>query len=161
MVDISVDDTSGTQGASMSEPLTPESIRQLWVQTYNTQGKPDWTHLFPYYHDDIIFEDSIQRIEGKAAFMAMCNRLARRCEKLNMDIQSIVMDEKQVFFQWKMVMSFKKWPNTALYGCTRLTLADDYRIITQRDYFDLWGTILNGIPLLRKSYWNFMRRYFG
>ena len=145
----------------MSEPLTPERVRELWVQTYNTQGKPDWTHLFPYYHDDIIFEDSIQRIEGKAEFMAMCNRLARRCEKLNMDIQSIVMGEKQVFFQWKMVMSFKKWPNTALYGCTRLTLAADNRIITQRDYFDLWGTILDGIPLLRKSYWNFMRRYFG
>jgi limonene-1,2-epoxide hydrolase len=161
MVEISVDDTSRTQGAPMSEPLTTERIRELWMQTYNTQGKPDWSHLFPYYHDDIIFEDSIQRIEGKVEFMTMCNRLAGRCEKLNMDILSIVMDGKQVFFQWKMVMSFKHWPSNALYGCTRLTLADDNRIITQRDYFDLWGTILNGIPLLRKSYWNFMRRYFG
>lgn len=161
MDEISLYDTSSTQGASMSEPLTTGRIRELWAETYNTQGKPDWTHLFPYYHDDIIFEDSIQRIEGKLEFIAMCDRLAGRCEKLNMDIQSIVMDGKQFFFEWKMVMSFKKWPNTSLYGCTRLTLADDNRIITQRDYFDLWGTILNGIPLLRKSYWNFMRRYFG
>jgi limonene-1,2-epoxide hydrolase len=161
MVEISVDDTSITHRASTYEPMTAERIRALWVKTYNTQGKPDWSHLFPYYHDDIIFEDSIQHIEGKAEFMTMCNRLARRCEKLNMDIQSIVMDGKQIFFQWKMVMSFKKWPSNALYGCTRLTLADDNRIITQRDYFDLWGTILNGIPLLRKSYWKFMRRYFG
>lgn len=145
----------------MSEPLTIERISELWMQTYNTQGKPDWTHLFPYYHDDITFEDSIQRIEGKVEFMEMCNRLAGRCEKLTMDIISIVMNEKQVFFQWKMVMSFKRWPSNALYGCTKLTLDDDNRIIFQRDYFDLWGTILNGIPLLRKSYWNFMRRYFG
>ncbi len=156
-----MNDTSITQDIATLEPLTRERIRELWVQTYNTQGKPDWTHLFPYYHDDIIFEDSIQRIEGKAEFMAMCNRLANRCEKLNMDIQSVVMDGKQVFFEWKMEMSFKKWPSNALYGCTRLTLADDNRIIFQRDYFDLWGTILNGIPLLRKAYWNFMRRYFG
>ena len=156
-----MDDASKTQEFSTLAPLTTERIREIWVQTYNTQGKPDWSHLFPYYHDGITFEDSIQRIEGKVEFMAMCNRLAGRCEKLNMDIQSIVMDGKQFFFEWKMVMSFKKWPNTALYGCTRLTLADDNRIITQRDYFDLWGTILNGIPLLRKSYWNFMRRYFG
>jgi limonene-1,2-epoxide hydrolase len=154
-------DVSKPQENSKLEPLTPERIRELWSHTYNTQGKPDWSHLFPYYHDNIIFEDSIQHIEGKTEFMAMCYRLARRCEKLNMEILSIVMDGRQVFFQWKMVMSFKKWPSHALYGCTRLSLAEDNRIITQRDYFDLWGTILNGIPLLRKSYWNFMRRYFG
>lgn len=156
-----MDDASKTLEISALEPLTTERICELWSQTYNTQGKPDWSHLFPYYHDEIIFEDSIQRIVGKTEFMAMCNRLARRCDKLNMDILSIVMDKKQVFFQWKMVMSFKRWPSNALYGCTRLTLGEDNRIITQRDYFDLWGTILNGIPLLRKFYWNFMHRYFG
>jgi limonene-1,2-epoxide hydrolase len=156
-----MDELSKSQEISMLEPLTTTHLCELWSRTYNTKGKPDWTHLFPYYHDDIIFDDIIQHIEGKAEFMAMCNRLANRCETLNMDIQSIVMDGKQVFFQWKMVMSFKKWPSNALYGCTKLTLADDNRIIMQRDYFDLWGTILNGIPLLRKSYWKFMRRYFG
>jgi limonene-1,2-epoxide hydrolase len=161
MVKISMDVASKTQEISMLEPLTKERIRELWSRTYNTQGKPDWSHLFPYYDDDIIFEDIIQRIEGKAEFIAMCNRLAQRCEQLNMDILSIVKDENQVFFQWKLVMTFKRWPSNAVYGCTRLTLGEDNRITTQRDYFDLWGTILNGIPLLRKSYWNFMRRYFG
>lgn len=150
-----------TEVISTLEPITKERLCELWSRTYNTQGKPDWSHLFPYYHDDITFEDSIQRIEGKTEFMAMCSRLADRCEKLNMDILSIMIDGNQVFFQWKMVMSFKRWPSTALYGCTYLTLADDGRIITQRDYFDLWGTILNGIPLLRKPYWKFMRKYFG
>jgi limonene-1,2-epoxide hydrolase len=154
-------DTYKTQELSKLEPLTKESIGALWSRTYNTQGKPDWSHLFPYYHDDIIFEDSIQRVEGKVAFMAMCNRLAQRCEKIDMDILSILLDGNQVFLQWKMVMSFKRWPSTALYGCTILTLGEDNRIITQRDYFDLWGTILNGIPLLRKPYWDFMHRYFG
>jgi len=143
------------------DPLTIEKIRELWAKTYNQEGKPDWSHLFPYYHDDIVFEDSVQRIEGKAEFMALCSRLAGRCEQLNMDILSLVMDNHVVFFQWKMVMTFKKFPSTALYGCTKLTIGEDNRIIEQRDYFDLWGTILNGIPLLRKSYWKFMRRYFG
>ena len=156
-----MDDATKTLEISALEPLSTERICELWSQTYNTQGKPDWSHLFPYYHDEIIFEDSIQRIVGKTEFMAMCNRLSQRCEKLNMNILSIGKDGNQIFFQWKMVMSFKRWPSTALYGCTYLTLAEDNRISTQRDYFDLWGTILNGIPLLRKSYWNFMRRYFG
>jgi limonene-1,2-epoxide hydrolase len=156
-----MDDDFKTQEVHKLEPLIVERIQELWSRTYNTQGKPDWSHLFPYYHDDITFEDSVQHINGKVEFMAMCNRLSGRCESLNMDIHSIVTDGKQVYFQWKMVMSFKRWPPTALYGCTMLRLAEDNRIIYQRDYFDLWGTILNGIPLLRKSYWNFMRRYFG
>ena len=156
-----MDYTHAHENQHALETLTTAKIRELWSQTYNTHGKPDWSHLFPYYHDDIIFEDSIQRIEGKVDFMAMCNRLAQRCEQLNMDILSIVMDGQEVFFQWKMVMSFKKWPSNPMIGCTKLTISDDHRIIYQRDYFDLWGTILNGIPLLRKLYWKFMRRYFG
>jgi limonene-1,2-epoxide hydrolase len=146
---------------NLMEPLTTERIRELWSHTYNTEGKPDWSHLFPYYHEDIIFEDTIQRVEGITEFKAMCNRLAERCEQLNMEILSIVMDGKDVFLQWKMVMMFKKYPSTPLYGCTKLTLGEDNRIILQRDYFDIWGTILNGIPILQKPYWKFMRRYFG
>src|SRR5512139_4134174 len=102
---------------ALAEPLTIERIRELWSRTYNREGKPDWSHLFPYYHEDIIFEDSIQRIEGKTEFIAMCGRLAKRCERLNMDIISIVMDYQNIFFDWKMVMMFKRFPSTPLYGC--------------------------------------------
>jgi len=149
------------QKETSRQPLSKELILELWSKTYNTEGKPDWSHLFPYYHDEIVFEDSIQRVEGIEDFKAMCGRLANRCEQLNMEILSILMDSKDVFLQWKMVMMFKKYPSTPLYGCSKLTIAEDGRIIAQRDYFDLWGTILNGIPVLRKPYWKFMHRYFG
>lgn len=39
--------------------LTEETVRDLWSQTYNTDGTPDWSHLFPYYHDEIMFQDCI------------------------------------------------------------------------------------------------------
>ena len=145
----------------MIEPLTPDRIRELWSQTYNREGKPDWSHIFPYYHENIIFEDSIQRVEGIEEFTAMCDRLTKRCEQLNMDIISIVMNSQDVFFQWKMVMIFRNFPSTPVFGCTKLTIGDDNRIIYQRDYFDLWGTILNGIPGIRHVYWKCMHRYFG
>ena len=156
-----MNDNHDPEEINFLEPLTIERIRDLWSQTYNREGKPDWSHLFPYYHEDITFEDSIQKIKGKSEFIALCNRLSERCEQLNMDILSIVMDAHDVFFQWKMVMTFKKFPSTPLYGCTKLTIGEDNRIIEQRDYFDLWGTILNGIPLVRNAYWKFMHRYFG
>ena len=143
------------------EPLTTEKIRELWGKTYNNEGKPDWSHIFHYYHDNIVFQDSIQRIEGKEEFLQLCNRLTKRCEKLSMEIYTIAESKDTFIFDWKMEMTFKKWPSTPIYGSTKLTIAEDNRIIQQRDYFDLWGDIFNGIPWFVKRYRKFMKNYFG
>ena len=143
------------------EELTPESVLTLWSRTYNAQGKPDWSHIFPYYHPQIIFLDSVQRLEGINQFKAMCERLTRRCKKLQMDIVSVVQNSNVIFMDWKMTMSFRKSPSTPIFGSTKLTLHEDGRIIEQRDYYDLWGDIFNGIPGFRRLYRSFMRRFFG
>jgi limonene-1,2-epoxide hydrolase len=142
-------------------PLDADRVLDLWSKTYNREGKPDWSHIFPYYHEDIIFHDSIQRIEGKEAFIALCNRLTKRCEQLNMDIFSIVQEANEIFFEWKMTMVFRRWPSNPIFGCTKLTLGEDGRIVRQRDYYDLWGDIFNGIPWFHRPYRRFMHRYFG
>ena len=101
--------------------LTAEIVRELWSKTYNTAGKPDWGHIFPCYHESIVFQDPIQRIDGKTEFTAMCNRLTRRCKQLTMDIFSVAKAEDGFFLQWKMVMMFKKAPSTPLFGCTTVS----------------------------------------
>lgn len=145
----------------MIEKLTPESIRELWGKTYNSEGKPDWSHIFPYYHENIVFQDSIQRVEGIDEFMKMCVRLTDRCEQLNMSISSLATGENFIFMEWTMVMIFKKTPSTPIYGCTKLTFGEDNRITHQRDYYDLWGDIFNGIPKFKPMYRKFMHKYFG
>jgi len=150
-----------TPEENMLEPLKIGKVSELWSKTYNREGKPDWSHIFPYYHDDIQFQDSIQRIEGKQAFIELCNRLTERCEQLNMDILTIAQEANYILFDWKMVMIFRKFPSTPVFGSTKLTLGEDNRIINQRDYFDLWGDIFNGIPWFHKPYRKFMKRYFG
>jgi len=141
--------------------LTVDTVRKLWSKTYNTDGKPDWSHIFPYYHPEIIFQDSVQMIEGIDAFKSMCTRLAGRCKKLRMEIISIVQDSNIILMDWKMTMSFRKFPDTPVFGSTKLVLHDDGRIIKQRDYFDLWGDIFNGIPGFKKLYRKFMSKFFG
>jgi len=141
--------------------LTPEIIRELWSKTYNTHGKPDWSHIFPYYHDDLVFQDTIQRIDGKPAFIEMCNRLTARTKELNMEIVAMAQEGNTILFEWVMTMMFKKWPSTPLYGSTRLTIADDGRIIGQRDYYDLWGDIFNNIPRFGKMYRRYIKKRFG
>jgi limonene-1,2-epoxide hydrolase len=151
-------------GDNQSSPLRrldANTVRELWSRTYNTDGKPDWSHLYPYYHPDVVFQDSIQRIEGLEEFIGLCERLTQRCQSLHMEILSVAQDSNIILMDWIMTMAFTKYPPTPLYGSTKLTLHEDGRIIAQRDYFDLWGAILDGIPLLKKRYRRFMRRVFG
>ncbi len=61
--------------------LDAGTIKALWSKTYNTQGKPDWSHIYPYYHPDIVFQDSIQRVEGIDEFVGLCSRLTERCRE--------------------------------------------------------------------------------
>ena len=141
--------------------LNAQNVKALWSRTYNTQGKPDWSHIFEYYHEDVVFQDAIQRIQGKAEFVALCGRLTQRCKELRMDLGTVFVQGEEIIFDWTMTMMFKKFPSTPIYGCTKLTLHPDGRIIAQRDWYDLWGDIFNGIPWFRKRYRRFMRRKFG
>lgn len=147
--------------SNKKKQLNIETIKELWSQTYNTHGKPDWSHIFKYYHKDIIFQDTIQRIEGIDNFIAMCNRLTKRTKELNMEIVSIVQNDNTIIFEWIMTMIFKKYPSTPLYGCTKLLISDDNFILQQRDYYDLWGDIFNNIPRFGKMYRRFLIKKFG
>ena len=59
---------SDKEKSVQTTPLNAESIKDLWSKTYNTEGKPDWSHILPYYADDIYFRDSIQGLQGMEEF---------------------------------------------------------------------------------------------
>ncbi len=143
------------------KPITIEIVKELWSKTYNTEGKPDWSHIFPYYDKDIIFQDTIQRIEGIEDFTAMCDRLTKRTHQLNMEIVSIAQNENIIIFDWIMTMMFQKYPSTPMYGSTKLTISTEGKILQQRDYYDLWGDIFNNIPYWNKMYRKFLIKKFG
>ena len=143
------------------KPLDIETIYTEWSKTYNKEGKPDWSHIFPYYHDEIRFHDSIQKINGIVPFKAMCARLTKRCRSLHMDILNVTKNDNIIMFEWIMTMKFRIFPSTPMYGSTRLTLHENGQIIEQRDYYDIWGDIYNGVPVYRRIYRWFMRVFFG
>ena len=141
--------------------LTKELVIDLWSKTYNTEGKPDWSHILPYYDDDIFFRDSIQEIRGIEEFTAMTERLTKRSKDLKMNIVNAAMWENIIFIEWEMTLSFKKYPSSVLYGSSRLTLNKEGKITEQRDYYDLWGDIFDNIPRFGKVYRKFMKSKFG
>ena len=141
--------------------LDAETVKELWSKTYNTEGKPDWSHILPYYDDNIYFRDSIQQIKGIDDFKAMTERLAKRSKDLKMNIVRALKENNIVFIEWEMTISYKKNPSSVLYGSSRLTLTEEGKIGEQRDYYDLWGDIFDNIPRFGKAYRRFMRKKFG
>lgn len=156
-----IENTDKQGGESVDMPLNAESIKQLWSKTYNTEGKPDWSHILPYYDENIYFRDSIQEIRGIEDFKAMTERLTERSKDLKMNIVRAVMKDKDVFIEWEMTITFRKNPNSVMYGTSRVTLNEAGKIIEQRDYYDLWGDIFDNIPRFGKAYRRFMFRKFG
>lgn len=148
----------------MEESLGITSLDQfvrLWSQTYNAEGRPDWTHILPYYDEDIRFTDSVQEICGFQNFKEMVERLARRSGELKMLILHASMEGNLIFFEWEMTILFRRTRTSVIHGASRLTLNEQGKIIVQRDYYDLWGDILDNIPVLGKIYRKFMQRVFG
>jgi limonene-1,2-epoxide hydrolase len=138
-----------------------DQIRELWSKTYNTEGKPDWSHILPYYDDNILFKDTIQEIRGIEEFKKMTERLAERSKELKMAVLRVIKEDKVVFVEWEMTILFKKTRTSVIYGASRLSISEEGKIIEQRDYYDLWGTIFDNIPSFRKPYRRFMRKHFG
>jgi len=138
-----------------------EQLQDLWTNIYNTEGKPDWSHILPYYDDEVYFRDTIQEIRGKKEFAAMTERLVKRSGSLKMEIKNTARNENVIFLEWVMTLSFKKYPNSSIYGSSRVTLNDAGKIIEQRDYYDLWGDIFDNIPRFAPLYRKFMHKKFG
>jgi len=141
--------------------MTIDLLKKLWLQTYNTEGKPDWSHILPYYDKDIFFKDTIQEIHGIEEFSAMTQRLTKRSKQLNMAIINAVKDGDKIFIEWEMTLSFKKYPSSILHGASRITLSKEGKIKEQRDYYDLWGDIFDNIPRFNKVYRKFVKNKFG
>ena len=141
--------------------LTLDIVKALWSKTYNTEGKPDWSHILPYYAEDIYFRDSIQEIRGMEDFKEMTERLTKRSKDLKMNLVHVIGRDNIIFIEWEMTIGFKKYPNSLMYGASRLTINEHGKIAEQRDYYDIWGDIFDNIPRFGKAYRKFMKRKFG
>jgi len=91
----------------------------------------------------------------------MTKRLTDRSNDLKMQIKHSSEDGNLIILEWEMTLSFKKYPNSSIFGISRVTLNDERKIIEQRDYYDLWGDIFDNIPKFCKIYRKFMIKKFG
>jgi hypothetical protein len=136
-------------------------LTDLWLRVYNESGRPDWSHLLPYYAEDIHFIDSVQEIYGLKPFSEMVKRLTRRSGELRMAVLHSMMQDNVIFMEWEMTIRFRNTRTSVVHGASRLTLNAEGKIAEQRDYYDLWGDIFDNIPVWNKLYRKFIRKVFG
>lgn len=132
----------------------------LWTNIHSSPDGPSWDHILPYYDKHIHFKDTVQEIKGIKAFTKMTKRLSKRSKNMEMVIHNSSMRDNLIFVEWEMIISYKQYPKTSIYGISRTTLKEG-KIIDQRDYYDLWGDIFDNIPIFGKVYRRFMGKRFG
>ena len=148
--------------ATRKKRMTLERLEKIWLSPYGKGKLPDYSQIYPHYHPDCLFRDSIQAFRGRDTFIQMCERLEKRCSEIYMDINSMGKNGDNIFFvEWTMTVSFRNTPLTPIHGATRLNVDDDGLITLHRDYYDLWGDSLDAIPVMGKAYRWFMKNVMG
>lgn len=132
----------------------------LWQEIYANPDRPGWDHVLPYYDEEIRFKDSVQEIRGKTRLSAMLRRLAGRSRRLEFIVHNSLMQGSLILIDWEIRVSYQRLPKSSIFGASRIVLREG-RIIEQRDYYDLWGDILDAIPVARRVYRLIMRALFG
>ena len=136
-------------------PFTADIARQMFSfrgKSANGQGV-DVSFVRKYYHPDVLFRDAIQEVRGRDAVIEMLLRFPQRCHELRVEVHDVVQQGQLIFVEWRTEMVIRKgmrvlWND----GCTRLRLDDQGLVVDHRDYFDLWGDLIDAFPKASKLY---------
>ena len=106
-----------------------------------------------HYHPDVRFQDAIQVVEGRDAVIEMMLRFPKRVAELSCTVHAVLQNEDLIAVEWSMDMrAHKRLPVMTNHGMSRLQLDADGRVIDHRDYFDLWGDMIDAFPRPSRLY---------
>lgn len=137
------------------ERFDVEKARQLFsVRGKSASGQGvDVSIIREHYHPDVEFRDAIQAVHGRDAVIEMMLRFPQRCHELRCIVHEAVQVGDVIFVEWTTEMRFRpKFPWAANHGASRLRLDADGLVVHHRDYFDLWGDMIETWPRIDKIY---------
>ncbi len=152
-MDTETDETDATEDEDTR--FTAETAREM----FSFRGKSptgegvDVSIVRKYYHPDVRFQDAIQVVEGRDAVIEMLLRFPQRCKDLRCIVHRVMQEGDVIFVEWTTEMEINsRIPTLADDGCTRLLLNEDGLVIDHRDYFDLWGDMIDTFPRVSTVY---------
>jgi limonene-1,2-epoxide hydrolase len=148
-------DIDNIEGEETTERFTVETAKQMFsFRGKNPSGEGvDVSIIRNHYHPDVRFQDAIQVVHGKDAVIEMMLRFPQRVAELSCTVHEAAQNDDVIFVEWSMDMrARKRLPVMTNHGTSKLRLDENGLVIEHRDYFDLWGDMLDAFPRVSKVY---------
>jgi ketosteroid isomerase-like protein len=126
-------------------------------QAANERQAAGLDELFSLYHEDVYFEDPLQRIHDKAAFTATIRRMYHTLTDIEFLLQSFSEAGDEAHATWTMRFRPRFGPRISLEGASHLRLRGG-KILYHRDYWDLLSSLLETSPVTALAYRAISRR---
>jgi steroid delta-isomerase len=103
------------------------------------------TRLEALCHPRMRFQDPLQQLEGRDAFIEMLRKLQTRARELSFETFAATGDEERIYFSWKMSFRLGWTPPIQIDGATHVAIEGGL-IVAYRDYWDLISSFIDTIP---------------
>ncbi len=127
-----------------------ETLRDIYV-SFEREGEGAIARLARIYDRDVVFDDPLQTLRGREAFLAMNRRILRRARRLSFDVSDVASGGGAIFLAWKMLYQPRVGPTLTFVGATRARTRAGL-IVEQRDYWDLLSSVAQSLPLVGRIY---------
>lgn len=136
----------------MSEHNPVSNTIEKFKSLYDTLNRNTLTvdMLAEVYADDVVFEDSLHRINGLPALFEYFEKMYENVESIDFDWQETALNDSGGFIRW--VMSFRhprlnKGRTIEVAGVSYLR-AHKGKLIEHRDFFDAGEMLYERVPAL-------------
>lgn len=122
-----------------------------FLSSFQPHDPRTYDDLVTFYAEDMTFIDPIQRIEGRAAFRAMNERVFGRAAVVRFEEVAVIGAEPRFALTWTMVFRPRIGPEMRVAGVSEVHSREG-RVVFHRDHWDLLGMVMSGFPHIEPIY---------
>lgn len=106
--------------------------------------------LMALYADEAIFEDPLQRIDGRSSIENAFARFIGLTERMEVQLLRAIHDEASASLVWRMRLVTRRGPTIVIEGSTWADF-ESGRVVWHRDYWDTFETLGLTFPSLASA----------
>jgi limonene-1,2-epoxide hydrolase len=139
--------------AGAPEPATEQIAARITGILCDFATEPDraLVDLAALYDPDVVFEDPIQRLAGRDAFIDMNKKLLKMSKSMSFDVTDTIASQGSIAIVWDCTLDLRVGPSITVPGVSHIKVRAG-RVVWHRDYFDLLGGALDNLPILNFLY---------
>mgnify|MGYP000985919593 CR=1 FL=1 len=121
------------------------------LENVSMRGEAALPELLELYDTAMVFHDPLAVLSGREAFEAAMRKLLTRSKQLRISVHDSIQRDERVVVTWTLYMTLQRGPELVIEGATHARTREG-RIIYQRDYWDLLGSVMDCVPMASTLY---------